>query len=356
MNVIDVRIEDGAEEPIGSHRWASVGQVAWVSDGRGLIIVATDRGSGSGQIWQLSYPAGEVRRITNDLNDYEGIDLTADSNSLVTIQGNSIQHTWIVANGDAARAKQIAPQANTFSWTPDGRLVYDSDIGDETDIWIVDGDGTNAKQLTVGSKSNDHPIVSRDGRYIIFKSNRMDTSHIWRMDIDGSNPMELTSGNGEELGDCSPDGQWLVYAATGALWKVSISGGNPLKLADNVQANPPVISPDGKLIACDYWDREPLTPAVTAVFPFEGGTPIKTFHIPLGGARWSPDGHALLYSDTRGGVSNIWSQPIAGGAPTQLTDFKSDQIFWFDWSRDGKQLACSRGVVTENVVLMSNLK
>ena len=354
-NVIEVSIQDGVEKPIGSHRWASVGHVAWLSDGGGLIIVATDRGSGSSQIWELSYPAGEVRRVTNDLNNYDGLDLTADSNSLVTIQRNSIQHTWIVPDGDATRAKQIAPQANTFSWAPDGRLVYEADVGDETDIWIVDVDGRNAKQLTVGAKSNHHPIVSRDGRYIIFETNRTDSSHIWRMDIDGSNPRELTSGNGQRLGDCSPDGQWLVYAATGALWKVSISGGNSVKLADNVQGAP-FISPDGKLIACDYWDKQPLTPAVTAVFLFEGGTPVKIFHIPLGGARWSPDGQALLYSDTQGGVSNIWSQPIAGGAATQLTDFKSDQIFWFDWSRDGNKLACSRGVVTRNVVLMSNFK
>jgi Tol biopolymer transport system component len=351
MNVIEVRLEDGVEQPIGSQKWAGVGQVAWLSDGRGLIIIVTSRGSASSQIWQLSYPAGEARRITNDLNDYWGVDLTADSDSLVTIQSHSIQRTWIVPDGDAAQAKQITPQADTFSWTPDGRLVYES----QSDLWIVDADGSKPKQLTVGAKSNHHPIVSRDGRYIIFKSNRTDSSHIWRMDIDGSNPKQLTSGNGEILGDCSPDSQWLVYVAGGALWKLSVNGGNPMKLADNVQHSPS-ISPDGKLIACDYWDKQPHTPSLWAVILFEGGAPIKTFDIPAHGVRWAPDGQALLYSVTRGGVSNIWRQPLAGGAPKQLTYFKSDQIFWFDWSRDGKQLACSRGVVTDDVVLMSNLK
>jgi len=35
-----------------------------------------------------------------------------------------------------------------------------------------------------------------------------------------------------------------------------------------------------------------------------------------------------------------------------LSNFKSDLIFWFDWSRDGKQLALSRGTVNSDVVLI----
>ena len=45
------------------------------------------------------------------------------------------------------------------------------------------------------------------------------------------------------------------------------------------------------------------------------------------GMRWTPDGRAFTYIDTIDGVFNIWSLPIDGGAPKQLTDFKTDQIF-----------------------------
>lgn len=51
-----------------------------------------------------------------------------------------------------------------------------------------------------------------------------------------------------------------------------------------------------------------------------------------------------------------WSEPIEGGPPVQLTSFKSDSIFAFDWSRDGKQLVLARGTVTPDAVLISNLK
>jgi len=49
-------------------------------------------------------------------------------------------------------------------------------------------------------------------------------------------------------------------------------------------------------------------------------------------------------------------QPIDGGPPRMLTDFKSDGIFWFDFSRDGKQLAVARGTQTSDVVLFSDFK
>jgi Tol biopolymer transport system component len=72
--------------------------------------------------------------------------------------------------------------------------------------------------------------------------------------------------------------------------------------------------------------------------------------------RWTADGRFLTYIDTHDGVSNIWSRPVDGGAPRQLTDFKADQIFRFAWSRDGKRLACSRGAIANDVILIRDLK
>ena len=70
--------------------------------------------------------------------------------------------------------------------------------------------------------------------------------------------------------------------------------------------------------------------------------------------RWSSDGKAILYLDNKNGVTNIFSQAIDGGTPKQLTNFTTDRIFNFDWSRDGKQLACARGVVTTDVILIKD--
>ena len=116
----------------------------------------------------------------------------------------------------------------------------------------------------------------------------------------------------------------------------------------------PVVSPDGKQIACGYFETK--SGAWKAVIiPIEGGQPVKTFDIniwPLR-LRWTSDGRALTYVQTRAGVSNIWSQPVDGGKPVQLTDFKSDQIPYFDWSLDGKQLVVARSAVASDVVLIT---
>jgi Tol biopolymer transport system component len=72
--------------------------------------------------------------------------------------------------------------------------------------------------------------------------------------------------------------------------------------------------------------------------------------------RWTPDGHALTYIDTEGGVSNIWSQPLDGGKPVPLTHFKTGRIFNFAWSRDGKWLALARGTAASDVVLISDVR
>ncbi len=55
-------------------------------------------------------------------------------------------------------------------------------------------------------------------------------------------------------------------------------------------------------------------------------------------------------------LSNIWSQPIDGSAPKQFTNFKSDLIFAFDLSRDGKQMALARGTISNDVVLIADVQ
>jgi len=47
-------------------------------------------------------------------------------------------------------------------------------------------------------------------------------------------------------------------------------------------------------------------------------------------------------------------RPVGGGPPRKLVEFEKDRVYGFDWSRDGKQIACVRGLWTENVVLIKD--
>jgi Tol biopolymer transport system component len=365
-NVYTVRVKDGAEKQIASQKWITVDALAWLSDASGLIITAMDEESApSRQIWHVSYPSGEARRITNDTNNYQGISLTADSKALVTVQSEQVSNVWTAPNGEASHATQLTSNRDDgtdgLALTPDGRIVYVSEGGGRADIWIMNADGTGRKQLTSDAR-NFSPAVSPDGRYIVYRSQRGDVFHIWRIDIDGGNPKELTSGSRDLLPSFSPDSQWVFYTSSESekqrLRKVPVDGGDSTQLTDYFSSSS-LVSPDGKLIACGYVNEEEKPNRWRiAIISSDGGPPIKTFDLSPIRSRyqWTPDGRALLYSLTRDGVTNIWRQPIDGGPPKQITDFKSDQIFRFDWSRDGKQLVLARGNVTSDVVMISDLR
>jgi serine/threonine protein kinase/Tol biopolymer transport system component len=365
-NVVGVRVEDGATQLLTSQRWGWVSQVAWLSDGSGLTMVAMEEEVSPQQLWRLSYPDGEARQITNDLNRYNDVSLTRDSKSLVTVRSNrGASNIWIAPEGDAGSAKQItsgtADTSLGLSWTSDGKIVYQSDASGKPDIFVMNADGSDQRQLTHEGYSY-RPAVSPAGRHVVFHSFRAGKTNIWRMDVDGGNPKQLTNGKRNFFPDISPDGQWVVYASFDSgevtLWKVSINGGDLVQLND-IPANLPTISPDGKQIASFYWDERANPRQGVMIFPFAGGQPTRRFDIlpdAINGFAldWSTDGRAILH--LREDLLNIWSQPVDGGKASQLTNFKGDQIFNFAWSQDGKWLALARGRVAADVLLISDLR
>jgi Tol biopolymer transport system component len=373
--VVGVSVDGGGERPLTAQRWfvsegrmgaaSGIGRIAWLPDGDGLILTASEVEGGQPQIWLLSYPQGVARKITADLNDYADVSLTADSESLAAVRFERTINIWISSVGGARRAKQITSGSGRedgvrgLAWTPDGRILYRSIAGGHPDIWLMGGDGEGNRQLSSGGRNNIDPSISLDGHDVVWGSNRTGIFNIWRMEIDGSNPKQLTYNGGEWFPQISPDGKWLVYRAfspglANSLWKMPLEGGTPVRLTDDI-AWLPSISPDGKRIACNYLTQKDAKWQI-AIVPFEGGQPRffdPSYHRPV---RWTPDGRALAYPAKNGGVSNIWLQPLDGGKPKQLTDFQDGLIFDFAWSRDGKQLALSRGMVNSDVVLMSNFK
>jgi Tol biopolymer transport system component len=135
---------------------------------------------------------------------------------------------------------------------------------------------------------------------------------------------------------CSPDGQWVSYQAIGeagtAILKIPIDGGPGVTLEPH-NGYAPAVSPDGKMVV--FASLEGTVPnfrPVWNVIPSGGGAPLYHLNADVRFAsrfRFTPDGKSLAYVATERGVSNIWAQPLAGGAPKQLTDFKSDLIFDF---------------------------
>jgi Tol biopolymer transport system component len=253
---------------------------------------------------------------------------------------------------------------NNVSWTPDGHIVFISNESGASDVWLMDPDGANRKQLTSKAGHNLTPVVTSDGRYIVFSSARAGSRNIWRMNLDGSNPKRLTSGQNDSLPAVSPDGRWVVYSSLGSTqvtgWKVGIDGGDPVQLTNKVFFLP-TISPDGKFVAYLYPESaDPFAPPNRiGIISIDGGEPVRSFVFQGSGttvpvAVWSGDGRSILYTVNNNNVTNIWSQPLDGSAPKQLTDFKDSFMTGFSWSPDGKQLACLRGILLRDAVLITD--
>ena len=365
--VLGVRVSDGEQKQISSRRWDNVGQVAWFNDD-GLIVNASEHNDiFRGQLWYISYSNGQARPITHDLNNYDDVSLSGDSSMVVTVLSDIQSNVFMVNAGDDEHPKQLTtgkgPDGVNVKWTPDGRILYDSQAsGSNFDIWVMKADGSDQRAVTSDLNDDYMPSASADGRSIVFTSNRSGTSHIWRMNINGSNPIQLSNGKfGEGFNPAvlTPDGRWVLYSNQDGLWKTSIDGATPEKLVDQT-ALVKSVAPDGQSILYLSNTNQPEFRWLLEIMNIAGGSPVKTFELPPTAntiiLQFSADGRSILYIDTRNGVSNIWSQPLDGSQPKQITNFKANQIFSFAYSRDGKQLAFARGETTSDVVMISGFK
>jgi TolB protein len=367
-HVVAVGTRNGRKQTIPSQEWSSIFWMAWLADGSGLVLTALDQVSQLPQLWILSYPKGHSRRITNDLNSYYGVSLTGDSSSLVCVQGQRLSNIWVVPYGDSAHGIRVTSGTARdlgvagITWTPDGQIVFTSKLAGHFNIWIMSKDGSDQRQLTANARDNYYPSVSPDGKSVAFISDRSGKNDLWKMDIDGSSPLQLTKSGGSGYPQWSMDGQWIVYEAlegsAATLRKISKDGGSSV-LVIEMNARMPAISPDGKLVAF-YQDLFGPTPARIATVPLAGGpSAVLLKGLPFAKLlqfHWSPDGRFLAFVDDKGGFSDIWIVPITGGSARKMTDFRTALIFTFDWSRDGKRLACACGSETSDVILISSLK
>jgi eukaryotic-like serine/threonine-protein kinase len=370
-SLVEVPAAGGPEKAITSYKWrGGVNRPFWLKDGSGLVVNASEFPGSPNQIWRVSYPEGVVSRITNDLTEYgsNSFGLTADSSTIVTIAAERSSKIYLTGrNEEEARALKLTSgkydgQAG-LDIMPDGRVVYISRSGDYPDIWMINRDGTGQRQLTSNEDSEFGLRASRDGRYILFSSQTVGgVQHVWRMDADGGNLKQLTHGDFADYSpDCSPDGQWVVFSSFRSgkdrLWKVPIDGGEPVQLSDQTFAGA-IFLPEGKLIFGNYFDGQ-VSPARqrSALMSFDNGQIVKVFDFPPKTAGWTmTDERTLIYGERKNDVDNVWTRPLEGGAPTQLTKFNSEQIFNFAPSRDGKQFAVVRGTSSADIILIKDFR
>ncbi len=374
-----VAAEGGQAESVAGTHLGEIRDIAWLPGSRHLVVAGLQ--SGSFQLYEISLEGGELRQITHDLSRYTGVRASADGKTLLALQEQLLFAVQVATPGRETEVRtlsagnQTRDGANGVSWTPDGKIVYSSVHNGVFDIWEMGADGSDPERLTDNDTSSGsfEPVASPRGGFIAFAHrDRTHPLNIWRMDMDGTNAKQLTQGERDIFPAVSPDGQWVVFTSVqggkSVLMKVP-SGGGPTSQLTDFDSSSPSVSPDGKWIAYLYpaAQNEPRSLASNetgwrswglAIIPFAGGQPAKTFPLPPTADPplvWTPNGRAVSFPNLVNGVHNIWEQPVAGGPLQPVTHFTSDRIRGFDWSSDGR-LAVSRETEPADAVLIKSFQ
>jgi Tol biopolymer transport system component/DNA-binding winged helix-turn-helix (wHTH) protein len=374
VTITGIDPQSGETKTLSPAKWDEVARMAWTRDGQGLVFSGTRAkesfSTRRGQIYYLSILSGEARRITTagNLHQYASLGVT-DKDEILAVPFNRLAQIWTMdASGDSRTAVQIttgfADGRAGIAPLADGRVAYLTRNGDGLSIWLMNGDGTDRKQLTTDPPTIEELRAASDGRFFVFSARSDGWAHLFRVDPTGGSLKQLTFGDSQEVDSTvSPDGNWIVFGSKvfngsygkSTLWKISPDGGEPVRLSD-LECEAPHFSPDGKFVSCVSGDWTKIS-----IVSVEDGKTLRTFEMidnPVLniGARWTPDGKALAYIVLHKNVGNIRLQPIDGGPPRYLTDFTSGDMYNFAFSADGLRLYVARGYSTRNAVLISNFK
>jgi eukaryotic-like serine/threonine-protein kinase len=343
----------------------------WAPNGRGFF---TTYQATSGpppehlQIGFLSYPGAEFRPVTRDTNAYQTLTLSADGKTLAAAQQKATQTLYLLPPEGFAKHVPPPPAAQSkdsyfFGWASDNEVYFDGNLE------RVSLDGTQRVSLF----SDPHgpifrPIGCPIGRYIIFV--RTDhaagkRTNLWRIDANGENLKQLTQGQGDVGPDCSPDGHWVYYSdvINARAMRVPVEGGVPEPVAGT--ARPPILlgspgialSRDGKFVAFVALQSGTMGATKIALVTLNaGGAPQVRLLEPdpriSGGPCFTPDGKALVYIIHEKGADNLWLHPLDDSAGRQITNFTEDQIQLYNYSPNGKTLGVMRSHVESDVVLL----
>lgn len=366
--LIEIDATTGTQKSVAGRHWRDVDDLAWLPDGSGILLAAMDKTGANSQLWALTYPAGKIRRVSNDLSDYLSVAVSSDGQTLASVQRNMSSELWVGPANAADKVQQVTTgrldgSQSGLTFAPGGQMVYVGNHSQNWDLFMASPDGTNVRQLTFDRIFHSGPTVCDHGRTIVYYSDSGGVEHLWKLDPQNGSATQIAGTAGALMPSCTADGQSIVYweqaeGETSYAYKIPFPGGTPIRISDRVAVSPPFLSLDGQHVLF----ATPLKNGSIggAVFSVGSGTLEKeimvpdTFDVSASVLCWMPDNRSIAYPDLRSGVPNLWSQQVIGTGPQkQLTHFPSGKIWGCAFSPDGKYVAISHGSRQSDAVLFT---
>ena len=363
FNLKEIDIETGAEREITGQKFFNISHLRWLSDQSGLIITATELYQRPAKIYQVSRQSGEVKTLTNDSTYYNQISLDKTAEKMVVTQFIADFRLWLAPSGDMNNSQIFSHAQGGFAYTPSGKLVYGSTTDGNQNIWIMNGDGTQQRQLTNGQGANTQPRISPDEKFIYFSSNRSGASQIWRMNADGSNQIQITNDEGGDPIFVAPDGNSVYYKTplTGNLKKTTVNndGSFTSSLISNEKMYCAAINPTGEIAA--YFSRKSDRSFEIVLMSAADGKILKSLKpsdeksYPMK-IIWSKDGKYLNYLVKNGSKSTIWQMSPESGKSEIQNEMRDHEVTDFAFSPDGETFAFICGRWKHDAFLIEGLK
>jgi len=354
----------------------------WSGDGQWIAFNGAEVKEARQKIYVVPAVGGKPREIYENNRDVRIVNYRMSlSQQGQTIAFSSMDanvlHIYKMSVEGGAPERLVDDLAREPVFSPDGRMiayVEDKNLGrGGGGLWVAPAEGGTPK-LVADAGTASSPVWSPDGRMIAFLDDGANKKiHIVQLGLDGNPIGEKTSidypegiGDIERLAGWTPDNQIgaIVRIPTEfALYAQPVEGGTATFVTHGGYPMQPRWSPDGKRIYHVNNGSESSgdwAAASIAYVPSEGGE-VNT--IPLHseakirlqaygtGDLISPDGRTIVFAGYKSRepitIQHIWTLPVDGGTPTQLTD--EPFIDWYPcWSPDGQEIAFMRSEAPEN--------